>query len=142
MLANAARIAIRPQGHGKFQLRIDPPFILEVQAKAVEGDGLPRGGGEVVKNVSANPGHEHLVIGKARERGGDRRILRQGFRGIVADVVPAEVYSHLEGVIPSGDGEVVNDLPLGYVSALRILEAGRKATGVSRTGAEGSHVGT
>src|SRR5580698_6967823 len=142
MLANAARIAIRPQGHGEFQLRIDAPFILEVQAKAVEGDWLARCVGEVVKNVSADPGHEHLVIGKARQRGGDRRVLCQGFRGIVAHVVPAEVYSHLEGVISFGDGEVVDNLPLRYVTALRILEAGRKATGVSRTGAERSHIGT
>ena len=85
---------------------------------------------------------ENLVVGEAQERGVDSRILRLGFSGIVANVVPAEVHSHLERMISFRDGEVVDNLPLRYVPALRICEAGRKATGVSRTSAERSHRGT
>src|SRR5580700_1196342 len=136
MLTNATRIAIRPQRHGEFQLRIHAPFILEVQAEAVEGNWLARCVSEVVKNVSANPGHEYLIIGETQERGVDSRVLRLGLGGIVAHVVPAEVDSHFKRVIPLCDGEVVDDLPLRYVPTLRIGESGRKTTGVPRTGAE------
>src|ERR1700731_2916281 len=129
MLANAARIAVRPQSHGEFQLRIDAPFILEVQTKAVEGNWLARRVGEVEKNVSAHPRHEYLVVGEAQERGIDSGILRLGFSGIVANIVTAEVYPHLEGMISLRDGEVVDKLPLRYVPTLRICEAGRKAAG-------------
>ena len=80
----------------------------------------------------------NLIIRKTKQSGVDFRIQRVFPGGEVADVVPAEVHAHFEAVTSSGHRQVVDQLPLLDMAALRELETGGESVGIAGAGAERS----
>src|SRR5208282_6288709 len=115
----------------------------EIEADAVVGDRLCDVGGKIVKyaaaaklsirwRVGVAACRSYLIVRKTKQADVDLRIQRVFARGIVRDVVSAEVHTHLKTVVSARYRQVVDQLPLLDMAALRKLETYRESVGIAR----------
>src|SRR5262249_47163944 len=110
--ARAGGVAIGAQGQSELELGIYPELVLEIDAEAVEGQRLRIADGEVLSNAVRK------TVGKIKHARLNGRIAAFA-GGEVADVIAPEVAAELQGVLAAFDREIVHQLPLGDVAALR-----------------------
>ncbi len=116
-------VAIETERSCDLQLLGYSDLILEVEANRVDCDWNLRLGGEALLNEAASVVSQVAVIevGIAEKF---RPSARQHTSPEVRDVVAAEVYTELEGVLPMSVGDVIHDHVLGYIAPLGIVVVG------------------